>query len=211
MAKRPTIYDVAARAGVSKSLVSLVLQDSPKVREESRAAVRKAIEELGYRPNRAAANLAARRTRSVGVLIDDYTNLWFVDLVRGLHAALGSAGYRLAVVDAATAGQAEDPIESMLSMRVDGLVLGMDPPRSLLHADGDIPGSASGLRPAGDRLARWAEAGVTDVLYPAVDESDGAARAHLQRLADALPPALTLGAAVTAADPDQRRAGTADR
>ncbi len=130
--KRPTIYDVAARAGVSKSLVSLVLQGSPRVAEPSRRAVEDAIEALGYRPSRAAANLAARRTRTVGVLIDDYTNLWFVDLVRGLHAALGPAGYRLAVVDVATADQAEDPVESMLAMRVDGLVLGMDPPRSLL-------------------------------------------------------------------------------
>lgn len=134
--RRPTIYDVATRAGVSKSLVSLVLQGSPRVGEASRHAVRTAIAELGYRPSRAAADLAAHRTRTVGVLIDDYTNLWFVDLVRGLHAALGPAGYRLAVVDVATADQAEDPIESMLSMRVDGLVLGVDPPASLLGRDG---------------------------------------------------------------------------
>ncbi|TWS26099.1 LacI family transcriptional regulator [Tsukamurella sputi] len=133
--KRPTIYDVATRAGVSKSLVSLVLQGSPRVGEGSRRAVEEAIADLGYRPSRAAANLAARRTRTVGVLIDDYTNLWFVDLVRGLHAALGPAGYRLAVVDVATADQAEDPVESMLAMRVDGLVLGMDPPRSLVARD----------------------------------------------------------------------------
>ncbi|KXP04660.1 LacI family DNA-binding transcriptional regulator [Tsukamurella tyrosinosolvens] len=133
---RPTIYDVATRAGVSKSLVSLVLQGSPRVGDVSRRAVEEAIAELGYRPSRAAADLAARRTHTVGVLIDDYTNLWFVDLVRGLHAALGPAGYRLAVVDVATADQAEDPVESMLAMRVDGLVLGMDPPRSLLARDG---------------------------------------------------------------------------
>ncbi|GAA1006621.1 LacI family DNA-binding transcriptional regulator [Nocardiopsis tropica] len=148
--KRPTIYDVAARAGVSKSLVSLVLRDSPRVGEESRRVVQDAIRELGYRPSRAAADLAARRTRTVGVLIDDYTNLWFVDLVRGLHAALGPAGYRLAVVDVATAGQAEDPIESMLAMRVDGLVLGMDPPRSLIGAERLPPVVIAGTRAAPD-------------------------------------------------------------
>lgn len=131
VAKRPTIYDVAKAAGVSKSLVSLVLQDSPKVGEESRRAVREAISELGYRPSRVAANLAAGRTRVVGVLIDDYTNLWFVDLVRGLHASLGPGGYRLSVVDIATDDQAEDPVEQFLSMRVDGMVVGTDPPRAL--------------------------------------------------------------------------------
>lgn len=171
--KRPTIYDVAARAGVSKSLVSLVLQDSPKVGEASRDAVRRAIADLGYRPSRAAAELAANRTRSVGVLIDDYTNLWFVDLVRGLHSALGPKGYRLAVVDVASAAQAEDPIESMLSMRVDGLVLGMDPPRSLLELAG------AGLPPvviAGTRTA-------SDLPFDAVANDDAAgarlAAAHL--------------------------------
>ncbi|NMO02432.1 LacI family transcriptional regulator [Gordonia sp. TBRC 11910] len=136
-AKRPTIYDVAKAAGVSKSLVSLVLQSSPKVGEDSRRAVEAAIAELGYRPSRAASNLAAGRTKLVGVLIDDYTNLWFVDLVRGLHAALGPRGYRLSVVDVATADQAEHPVESFLSMRVDGMVVGMDPPNAL--TDGGLP------------------------------------------------------------------------
>ena len=51
-ADRPTIHTVAARAGVSKSLVSLVLRGSPKVSPDRRAAVQRAIAELGYRPNR---------------------------------------------------------------------------------------------------------------------------------------------------------------
>ena len=52
---RPTIYDVAEAAGVSKSLVSLVLRGSDRVSDNSRSAVQAAIAELGYRPNRAAA------------------------------------------------------------------------------------------------------------------------------------------------------------
>ncbi|GAA4393179.1 LacI family DNA-binding transcriptional regulator [Tsukamurella soli] len=130
--KRPTIYDVARHAGVSKSLVSLVLQGSPRVGEDSLRAVQAAIAELGYRPSRAAASLAAQRTRVVGVVIDDYTNLWFVDLVRGLHAELGPRGYRLSVVDVATAAQAEDPVEGLLATRVDGIVVGMEPPPGLV-------------------------------------------------------------------------------
>ncbi|MFT3660825.1 MAG: LacI family DNA-binding transcriptional regulator [Gordonia sp. (in: high G+C Gram-positive bacteria)] len=144
-ARRPTIYDVAKAAGVSKSLVSLVLQDSPKVGDESRRAVQEAIAALGYRPSRAAANLAAGRTRVVGVLIDDFTNLWFVDMVRGLHAALGPGGYRLSVVDIATDDQAEDPVEQFLSMRVDGMVVGTDPPRALV-GDGLPPIVVVGTR-----------------------------------------------------------------
>jgi len=56
--KPATIYDVAARAGVSKSLVSLVLQRSPRVSQQRRDAVLKAIQELDYRPSTAAVSLA---------------------------------------------------------------------------------------------------------------------------------------------------------
>ncbi|NMD54773.1 MULTISPECIES: LacI family DNA-binding transcriptional regulator [Tsukamurella] len=198
--KRPTIYDVATRAGVSKSLVSLVLQGSPRVGEGSRRAVEEAIADLGYRPSRAAASLAARRTRTVGVLIDDYTNLWFVDLVRGLHAALGPAGYRLAVVDVATADQAEDPVESMLAMRVDGLVLGMDPPRSLLARDGAV------LPPvvvAGTRAMR-------DARFDAVaNDDDAGARLVARHLCELGHRALGQVSAAGGAG-DARRAAFAD-
>lgn len=50
--RRPTIYDVAERAGVSKSLVSLVLRRSPKVSDRRKAAVLSAIADLGYQPSR---------------------------------------------------------------------------------------------------------------------------------------------------------------
>jgi len=63
---RPTLQTVAARAGVSKSLVSLVLRHSPKVSPASREAVMRAVAELGYRPNAAARFLAERRSCTVG-------------------------------------------------------------------------------------------------------------------------------------------------
>ncbi|MFB7842693.1 LacI family DNA-binding transcriptional regulator [Microbacterium sp. NPDC056052] len=129
---KPTIYDVAAAAGVSKSLVSLVLRGAPRVSDASRRAVEKAILDLGYRPSRAATSLASRRTNAVGLLIDDYTNLWFVDLARGLNDVLGSEGYRLSVVDVATASTAEDPVDGLLSSGLDGIVVAMDVPDALL-------------------------------------------------------------------------------
>jgi DNA-binding LacI/PurR family transcriptional regulator len=131
-ASRPTIYDVARVAGVSKSLVSLVLRGSGGVSATSREAVDRAIRELDYRPNRAASDLAAKSRKVVGVLIDDYSNPWFVDLLRGLDRALSAEGFRLSVADTATASRAEDPLEGFLSMRVDGIVVARDVPRTLL-------------------------------------------------------------------------------
>lgn len=129
---RPTIYDVARAAGVSKSLVSLVLRGSSGVSAASRAAVERAIRDLGYRPSRAASALAAGRTRLVGVLIDDYANPWFVDLLRGLDAALSPHGYRLSVVDTATSAGFEDPVDGLLSMRTDGIIVARDVPQVLM-------------------------------------------------------------------------------
>jgi DNA-binding LacI/PurR family transcriptional regulator len=67
MAGQPTLDQVAARAGVGRGTVSRVINGSPQVSPEARAAVERAIAELGYVPNRAARALVTRRTDVVGV------------------------------------------------------------------------------------------------------------------------------------------------
>src|SRR3954453_12069142 len=124
---RPTIYDVAQRAGVSKSLVSLVLQNAPQVSPKRRAAVLDAIAELGYRPSNAASSLAGNRTRSIGVAIDDFENLWFVDLLRGMRQVLDESGFNVSVADRHLNAHLErDPVDAFLSMQVEGIVLAME-------------------------------------------------------------------------------------
>jgi DNA-binding LacI/PurR family transcriptional regulator len=66
---RPTIRDVAEQAGVSKSLVSLVLRGEPNVREDKRRRVQQVADELGYRMNLAARSLSNVRSKTVGVLV----------------------------------------------------------------------------------------------------------------------------------------------
>ena len=128
----PTIYDVARAAGVSKSLVSLVLRNSPQVSESRRAAVQAAIAELGYRPSRAATLLASRRTHGIEVLIDDYRNPSFVGLVRAIQGELSGRGYHLAVTDLQlTAHQARADLDN-LAARADGLVLAAEPDATML-------------------------------------------------------------------------------
>ena len=118
--RRPTIYDVADRAGVSKSLVSLVLQKSPRVSEEKRQAVLKAVAELGYRPDPVARSLAERRTRTIGVVIDDLSNPWYVELLDGLRPVLHEHGLRPLLADGRTE---PDAVQALVDLRVDGLVL----------------------------------------------------------------------------------------
>ena len=127
---RPTIYDVARLAGVSKSLVSLVLQGSTKVSEPRRAAVQAAITELGYRPSRAATLLASHRTKSIEVVIDDYRNLSFVRLLEGLRSELTAHGYHLSVTDSRIG---QDGGGGVLSTNLDGLVIAAESADSLLE------------------------------------------------------------------------------
>ena len=124
MSRPPTIIDVAARAGVSKSLVSMVMRDDPGVSPARRAAVLAAASELGYRPNRAAAILAGTRTRTIGVVVDDFRNPWYVPMLDGVREALAPHGLRLTLADTrANAHLDSSPFDDLLSLRVDGVLL----------------------------------------------------------------------------------------
>ncbi|WSF71437.1 LacI family transcriptional regulator [Streptomyces decoyicus] len=120
----PTIRGVAERAGVSKSLVSLVLQGSPRVSDAKRQAVLAAIEELGYRPNAAARSLVARRTHTVGVLLNDMRNPWFVEVLDGLNSLLQAHGLRMLMADGRLDRRAgQDFARTFQELRVDGIVV----------------------------------------------------------------------------------------
>ncbi len=89
---RVTIIDIARAAGVSKSTVSLVLQESPLVRPVTRERVRDAIHRLGYVYHRGAANLRKNVSDVVGMVINDLTNPFFAEMTVGLEAGLQAAG-----------------------------------------------------------------------------------------------------------------------
>ncbi|SEP60741.1 transcriptional regulator, LacI family [Streptomyces sp. yr375] len=120
----PTIRDVADRAGVSKSLVSLVLRGSEQVRAEKRDAVLRAVRELGYRPNAAARSLSEQRTRTIGVLLHDLRNPWYVDLLDGLNSLLHASGLHMLLADARLHRRVgQDPAGPFLDLGADGLVV----------------------------------------------------------------------------------------
>ncbi|MCX4165528.1 MULTISPECIES: LacI family DNA-binding transcriptional regulator [Paraburkholderia] len=88
-----TIQDIAVKAGVSKSTVSLVLQQSPKIKAQTTARVMAAASALGYVYNQGAANLRQRRSNTIGMIINDLTNPFIVELLVSVEHALAKAGY----------------------------------------------------------------------------------------------------------------------
>lgn len=121
---RPTILDVAERAGVSKSLVSLVLNDSPYVSDERRNAVHDAIKELGYRPNAVARSLVQQRSYVLGVMLSNLHNPFFADLVDGIEDQALESGYR-ALLNSGKRDPHREAIalETLLELQTDGLIL----------------------------------------------------------------------------------------
>lgn len=122
--KRPTIHDVAARAGVSKSLVSLAMRGSHRVAPESRDAILAAAAELGYRTNAAARSLAAKQSGTIGVLILDLHNPVFIEILDGVRAVVQKHGFNMMLVSG-NADPAKEIAEltKLLEFRVEGLIL----------------------------------------------------------------------------------------
>lgn len=83
----PAIFDVARVAGVSVTTVSRVLNGSTQVSERRRAAILRAIDELGYRPNETARALASGRNRLIAVLTGDTTLYGFASAIQGIEDA----------------------------------------------------------------------------------------------------------------------------
>jgi DNA-binding LacI/PurR family transcriptional regulator len=146
--RRPTIRDVAERAGVSKSLVSLVMRGEPMVSDDKRRRVQQAAAELGYRTNFAARSLSAVRSMTVGVLVADLRNPMLIDVVERAADVLEGAGLSTLITSAVrpAKGSNEARIDSraigvIKDLGVEGmLVVGSVPDRpAMAKIVGDIP------------------------------------------------------------------------
>ncbi|OLF07898.1 LacI family DNA-binding transcriptional regulator [Actinophytocola xanthii] len=121
---RPTIQDVAARAGVSRALVSLVMRGSPKVSERRREAVLRAADELGYSPHLMARSLASRTSHVLGVMVSDLHNPFWAEVVDGLDARARAAGFELVInTGGRSPARERQALTGLLSFRPAGIAL----------------------------------------------------------------------------------------
>ena len=119
---RPTMQDIADHVGVSKALVSLVFRNAPGPSAETRKRVLAAADELGYRVNRAAALMTARRSHLIGVMAN-IRSTFHAELVEDIVAEADRCGYEV-VLGAVTPTHAEPAVvETLLSFRCEALIL----------------------------------------------------------------------------------------
>ncbi len=130
---RPTLEDVARKAGVSTATVSRCLSHPAKVRPALRQKVEEAVNQLGYTPHGAARALASSRTNAIGAVIPTLSNAIFANVVQTLQREVAAAGRTLllAASDYDMAREA-DQIRDLVVRGVDGLMLtGEDRDRSV--------------------------------------------------------------------------------
>lgn len=110
--RRPTLEMVAVVAGVSRSTVSRVVNDSPQVTTEAVEAVNRAIVQLNYVPNRAARTLASRKTQAIALIIPENTAKFFADpffasVIQGIAMHLATTDYTLSMLIASETDSAK--------------------------------------------------------------------------------------------------------
>jgi len=92
-----TISDIARLSGVSKRTVSRVINNSPKVKEDTRQRVQSIIDDLSYRPNAQARGLASRRSYLLGMIYDNPDAFYIDEVQRGVLSVCRELGYELVV------------------------------------------------------------------------------------------------------------------
>ncbi|HOC43555.1 MAG TPA: LacI family DNA-binding transcriptional regulator [Thermoanaerobaculales bacterium] len=119
-----TLVEVARRAGVSPSTVSRVLNGTGRVSERTRARVLKIAEELKYRPDIHARALAGGNSRTLGIIVSNLQNPFFLDIFRVVEADALQAGYAVVVANTDyRPQQLAAAAQWMLGHRVAGLAL----------------------------------------------------------------------------------------
>ena len=124
MAEKITSLQVAQKAGVSQSAVSRVFTPGASVSQKTADKVRKAADELGYRPNVLARAMVSGRSRMIGLVVAYLENYFYPEALEILSRSLQERGYHVLIFMASQTGENIDKVMSeILDYQVDGIVL----------------------------------------------------------------------------------------
>lgn len=118
-----TINDIARATGLSTATISKYINNK-KIREENRILIEKAIQELGYTPNRNAQLLRAKNTHTIGILISDLGNYFWGELINSIIKHFTDHGYTVIVCSFFFEHQKEiDTIQDIISQHFAGVIM----------------------------------------------------------------------------------------
>jgi len=121
-----TIIDIAKSIGVSNSTVSRALHGHADISPETRQAVLDMAVQLDYQPNQLAYNLVKSKTNTIGMIVPEFHNPFFPNVIIGAHDVLTEAGYNLTIMQSNESYQVEIAnTKAMLANRIDGLLISL--------------------------------------------------------------------------------------
>jgi DNA-binding LacI/PurR family transcriptional regulator len=122
--KQATLKDIAERTGVTAMAVSQVLNGTGRISIDTRRRVIEAAKELNYSPNFIAKSLRMKETRSIGIVVSDSSEIFFMQVFRGIQDESEEAGYSVMIANTdSRTSKEKSMINMLLSKRIDGLVI----------------------------------------------------------------------------------------
>lgn len=119
-----TLDDIAKRLNVSKVTVSKALRGHPDISVETTQLVKEVAKELGYTPNFMARNLSSKRSNTIGVVVPKIAHYFFSSVIEAIYDAAYENNYEIILtVSQENVEREEKHIRSLLSMRVDGIII----------------------------------------------------------------------------------------
>ena len=123
MLLRPTIKDVAQKAGVANSTVSYYLNGTKNLKPETIEKIKNAIEELSYIPRVAARSLKTKQTRTIGVIVPDIKNSFFTEIICGIEDIAFANGFSVILCNTREDNDKEQQyLNILISKDIDGLI-----------------------------------------------------------------------------------------
>lgn len=122
--RRPTLADVAAAAGVSRTTASRALAERPNVSPSAHDKVWAAAQRLKFEPNHLARSLRRGSTMAVGLVVPDVAIAFYATALKGAQEELEAAGYHVLVMNTERAADRERAaVRTLRAHRVDGLIV----------------------------------------------------------------------------------------
>ncbi len=122
--KNVTIKDVAKRLNVSISSVSRAFNDTFDIKKETRERILKTAKEMGYYPNPIAKKLTQKQTYNIGVVVPEFINEYYSEVIRGIQDILISIGYQVLIMQSDNKPERElKNVKTLIQNMMDGLII----------------------------------------------------------------------------------------
>ncbi len=122
--KNVRLEDIAKRLNLTKVSVSKALRDHKDISSETRERVKKMAKKMGYHPNLQARSLTSKVSNTIGIIVPKIAHMFFASTIEGIYKTAEEHGYKVLMGVSFENEKLEiDHVESMINMRVDGLVV----------------------------------------------------------------------------------------